>query len=360
MKIFLDESGYTGEDLMNTEQPWFVLTSTILNDTEANALAREFFGGVQAQELKHSKLRKTERGRRRVIECIKALKNLPNKVATSIAHKNYALVSMMVEWWVEPSMRTDGVNLYENGANLGLTNLMYITMLHLQGHQFLKNDLANFQAMMRDRTLESYNTFWRTLNLHFNSAEKAAQDLLVLTLYAEKRLGFKHLLKLPEKIMDIALPTAVVSVAHWRKNSEEPSEVLHDESSSMSREKWLWDQLVGPSVEAKTFAYNGRTMMFPIGVTSTRFLRSEDYLQLQIADIVAGSTAEWCKSKSTEQTSEYTEALEEAGVSQLIFDGLYPSKHVTPKELGTEGSDFNELLDFVSSRIIVPEGHNSD
>ena len=47
MKLFLDESGYTGEDLINVDQPWFVLASTILGDDEAKALSQDIFNLVK-------------------------------------------------------------------------------------------------------------------------------------------------------------------------------------------------------------------------------------------------------------------------------------------------------------------------
>jgi hypothetical protein len=354
MKLFLDESGYTGADLMNVDQPWFVLASTVIEDAEANALLREFFKGVKAHELKHKKLRKTKSGQKRLVEFIKALKSRSDKVATSIVHKKYALVSALVEWWVEPSMHAHGLNMYERGANLGVTNLFYITMVYLEGHQFLHRDLVNFQAMMRERTAESYRTFWTILNLHFDSAKGVTQNLLALPLYAEKHLGFSHLTGLPEKIMDLALPTAFQTVAHWRKKSRALLEVFHDESSGMAREKWLWDQLGNPSVDARTFSHNGGEISFPLGITNTSFPRSNVHPQLQIADLIAGSTAEWCKSKATDNKSEYAQALEDANIANFVSGGIYPSKHVTPEELGTEGSDYSKLLNFVSSIIYAP------
>ena len=40
---FFDESGYTGDDLLNPDQPAFVLAATTLSDKEAAALLSEHF-----------------------------------------------------------------------------------------------------------------------------------------------------------------------------------------------------------------------------------------------------------------------------------------------------------------------------
>jgi uncharacterized protein DUF3800 len=152
MKVFFDESGYTGEDLINKDQPVFVLASTILDDSEAKVIVQDIFKGVQAQELKHSSLKKTFSGQRRLIEFLKVLKQFADKVGTNISHKEYELVCMLVEWWVEPYCHQDGIDLYEKGANIGLSNLIYITLLNVEGKDFLQEHLGNFQKMRKELT----------------------------------------------------------------------------------------------------------------------------------------------------------------------------------------------------------------
>lgn len=355
MKIFFDESGYTGEDLSNKDQPWFVLASTILTDQEALALIRDIFKRVKASELKHNRLRKTLSGQARIAELVRALKQHPGKFGTSIAHKKYVLVSMLVDWWVEPYLHDDGFDLYEKGANIGMCNLIYIILRNVGGLSLFDSTLRDFQKMMRDRTPDAYNSFWRVINLHFNSAsQKALQDILLWLVCGEKKLGYNHLLKIPEGAMDIGLPTAAGSVNFWRKKFSDAFEVIHDESSSMAKLKWLWDQLTNTRIEPATVGYDSRLWSFPLGVTSTEFRRSNDFVQLQLADVIAGCTAEWCYSKSSKIKSSYTDLLDEAGVADLVFHGIYPTSDVTPDELGTNSPDRGSILDFVSSQLEIP------
>jgi len=73
MQIFLDESGYTGEDLKNKDQPIFVLASTNLKEQECRAIFKEVFSGIQAEELKHSTLTKKPSGQERIVNFTKIL-----------------------------------------------------------------------------------------------------------------------------------------------------------------------------------------------------------------------------------------------------------------------------------------------
>jgi hypothetical protein len=45
MYIYLDETGYTGRNIMNPEQPVHVLASTNMSNEEAAELKQRFFSG---------------------------------------------------------------------------------------------------------------------------------------------------------------------------------------------------------------------------------------------------------------------------------------------------------------------------
>ena len=52
MDLFMDEAGYTGPDLVNRDQPVFVLASTVLTEAEARDLLTTCFppgGGARAE-----------------------------------------------------------------------------------------------------------------------------------------------------------------------------------------------------------------------------------------------------------------------------------------------------------------------
>jgi hypothetical protein len=48
VELFLDESGYTGPDLIDAEQPVFTLASTNVGEAEARALLESCFGERQS------------------------------------------------------------------------------------------------------------------------------------------------------------------------------------------------------------------------------------------------------------------------------------------------------------------------
>lgn len=52
----VDESGYTGFDLLNADQPFQGATAIAISDDDATRLIKEHFPKLQAPELKYSSL----------------------------------------------------------------------------------------------------------------------------------------------------------------------------------------------------------------------------------------------------------------------------------------------------------------
>jgi Protein of unknown function (DUF3800) len=54
--IFLDESGFTGQDLLNPHQPIFCIASISLDDATAERYHTELLEHSNAREAKHTRL----------------------------------------------------------------------------------------------------------------------------------------------------------------------------------------------------------------------------------------------------------------------------------------------------------------
>src|SRR6266851_1180784 len=100
LDVYLDESGYTGDDLMNADQPIFVLASAALPADEAAGVIQQYFGTTGLRELKHSVLASRSKGQQMVIEFVRFAKE-SGAFAVEGWHKEYTLVTTMVDFWVE-------------------------------------------------------------------------------------------------------------------------------------------------------------------------------------------------------------------------------------------------------------------
>jgi hypothetical protein len=252
-------------------------------------------------------------------------------------------------------MYKDGYDLYDHGGNIALSNMTYIVLRSLLPENTFREILKRFQIMMRNRTLRNYKLFWNLLYEIYHGSpdpEHPIPQIITYLLGAEMKLGFKHLSYLPEHQLDIAVTCSLLTINHWRTKSEESFEVIHDRSSSMAKEKWIWDAIVNPNVENCMVGYDRRKMKFPLNVEKTLLADSKDHIQLQIADLLAGASFSLIRNKLEPQSEcKYFEELEEAGINEFFIGGLWPTKDVTPESLGTLGDNLGDPNEFIGNLI---------
>lgn len=342
--IFLDEAGFTGEDLINEAQPFFVLASLKLDEQTCQALKQHFFGRVQARELKHSTLSRYGRQQQMVISFLNYLKDNQDVVKISVMDKKFALVCKIVDLIIEPLFYEHGIDLYNKGINIALSNLLFHTLPVFGGTTFFLNLLTSFQEMIRSRSKEAYHAFFSLVFQEYEH-EDLNQELNYLRA-AHHQFGY-DILDIPENALDAALSLALRMMATWRAEISGPITLIHDASSNMSREKHLWDALMDPNLSPATVGYDRRVMTFPIAVETTIFKRSEGWAGLQLADIIAGATARAARwlDKDQDINDEYGRDLASV-ISEIPVLPVLPGTGVTPDELGTTDENAGDLFKY--------------
>ena len=168
----------------------------------------------------------------------------------------------------------------------------------------------------------------------------------------ERSLGPRHLLILPEHSLDVAFSTVDVTAHYWDERVGQPLRFTLDESKYFAESKWIWEALTRSDLPEATFQAGGdERVHYPLNIEATRTADSKQILQLQIADIVAGATAEFCSSRiDPARRSAYTHALVDAGIVALAIGGIWPSTDVTPEEMGTSGMS-GAHLDYIEAQL---------
>jgi hypothetical protein len=165
-------------------------------------------------------------------------------------------------------------------------------------------------------------------------------------------LGLRHITGLPKPVLDLALPGLVFIGHKWRERHEGPWEVVHDQSSNMAKQKWMWDALTSPDLAPAQFQHPSGLAIFPMNVSATRFGDAGEEKQLQICDILAGATSAYLRYADAQNDERaYHEKLSDVGLDKLILGGLWPSTDVTPEELGMRGWDGNIAFDWISQHV---------
>ena len=73
------------------------------------------------------RLIKSKRGQSQIVDFVRALDLNRGNCAFYSYHKQFLFLAFLIDLWLEPMMREDGVNLYEGGRNIALRNVSYLT-----------------------------------------------------------------------------------------------------------------------------------------------------------------------------------------------------------------------------------------
>ena len=349
---YVDETGFTGEDLLDEDQPIFVQATNDFSADEANDLIASCFAGVGSAELKYSRLARGGRHHDKIIALIRALASDPLRVSAWVAHKEYALMTLVVDWWMEPLAYRHGLNLYKDGANHAMANMLYTCLQGFWPPGLRRKLLLHFQRMFRARTRERYEECRTFVEKEKQRVDGDREEILRYFSLSFMLLGFEHVVGVPERVLDIAL-TGLVQLGHaWNERHSGPWAVVHDQSSNMSKQKWIWDAYSAATMPAARFEYPGAVAQFPMNVVQTRFGDSVQEKQLQICDILAGACSAALRfDRDDPQDAAYRDKLREAGIDDLILAGLWPSTDVTPEGLGRKGWDGNIALEWLTEQM---------
>ncbi len=145
--VSMDESGNTGQNLLDPDQPVFALASISLTDEEARQIV-----GQSAEELHFAKMRKSRVGRQRVLDVLGALD--PERAKVVPIHKRFMVTAKIVDQLVEPQARAVGHDGIADGSMLALANLWHLTSGTFCGEDKFERLLRAFVDCVRLRELD--------------------------------------------------------------------------------------------------------------------------------------------------------------------------------------------------------------
>lgn len=327
MHIFCDESGNTGLDLFNADQPLFTLASTNLDADICRQLVAPLLRQGQA-EAKYSKLKGTVRGQNALLELFSSPALTIETVKFYVADKRYYVITHLVDKLIEPTLYELGIDLYENDAHVGLVNVWYSA-----GHYLLPNGhwdrlLRAFVDAMRQRTPRAYSIFDRTLTTAAYAASPENRDFVTGILLARGRLNEFIGVYDDNDIFDPAADVFIALINYWMAQITGSFAVTHDRSKPMARSERRLRAMMVP-VASRTIGYGARQAELPLRISSLDFGNSADYPQLQLADLVAGAAVDCLLAWSgARPQSAYHVAMQGTRLSKLFSGGMLPDGKV--------------------------------
>lgn len=349
--IAFDESGNTGQDLLNPNQPMFSLASVYLSDTEAEEAINILATNV-GQEIKFSNLVRSTTGRQKVLSFLQSPYAKIDKAKTYVIHKRYMVVGKIVDLLIETLAHRDGLNLYEQGCNIALTNMYYTCLPTVCSEAEFTGFLGKFVEMIRKKDENSILAFYKSCEHMYYSAKipEFKNDLAVILKSVEV---IDEVLQASDATqLDPSVTSFVQHCVSWGSCLGCNFDVIYDESKPIRQKEALLSLLMAKDEPEVQVGYDYRKMILPLKATGIKFGDSKKVKQLQIADVIAGASVYWaCGFTEANADRDFCEKLEGHGIKSLVIGCLWPSADVTPQELGTEELGGIDPIEYMTKLI---------
>jgi len=355
--IAFDESGNSGGNLLDSEQPVFVLASVHLSEEVAKEIV-----GSDAKELKFAKLRRSAQGRKRILDILNSPALGAEQVLISGIHKHFMIIAKMVDLLVEPMVHADGIDLYVRGANLGMANMWHFVMPVCIGKKRFEALKIAFVNMIRTARPKNIDRFYSIVDdaIENNSLPGFANDLAMLMV--TRRVAESYTNDWDSSDLDPAIPAFSDHASTWTETLGTEFVIAHDKSKPLAQQQIILEAMMSTKEETLVIGYDRRKKVFPIRAKGIEFRNSSECPQIQVSDIVAGAVAySLGKAFHTEPDSFADELLSTRTLSGPYYP-LWPEVKVTPEELGTDavgGIDANDYVgEYIARRLgeIPPKG----
>jgi len=342
--VYIDESGYTGGDLLNQEQPFQAASAIYISENDAEILIKKHFPRIKANELKYKDLSRNKGNRDRLLALQEDI--LTNfDCVTYICDKKFVLILHFLDYAVEPFYYARGFNFYKDGANYSLASLLYYAGDALLGGNKFTEILKSFQYTIKSKTDSSISTLiskirsanWRKLPEAFGPL--AGGDISCV-----------QAIKCESVSSDAAFIVLQSLISRLEVMINNPYSIKHDKSKNLEQ----YDVALGKLMKhEKNISFKETaitTLNFPLKVTGMEQVESKDYVGVQLADILAGGIIDSSKAITGVKINEYNKKIVDLYEdNQLIH--LLPSLDFKEQKQFRKNTEAGDLINYFSEHF---------
>lgn len=284
--VRIDESGYTGADLMNPDQRFQGACAVRIGNYEAAQLIREHFPKLQAPELKYSSLSRRPNYQKALL-ALQASVLQQHRCVTYVCDKRFLLTMMLLSYVVEPYYYQRGFDFYQDGQHYAMGSLLYRAGPALLGDGALEAILTAFQRAAKEKS--------RVAIVAFVQAVRAARWQELPECLGPLAAGEPECLAAiadPGVTTDAAFVVLQALITQLEAHANGPYAIEHDRSKNLLAYHRLLQRMIGHTAEAEFRHSDIATLRFPLQLTSVTQVDSKDSPAVQVADVLVGAALE--------------------------------------------------------------------
>lgn len=342
-KIYFDEAGNTGADLLNKDQNFFVLCSNNYAKEETEIFFKLF---KNKSELHFVQLKNSEAGRKSIINFLNHPLISENRIILYAADKEFVVITQMVSQLVETFYHKNGMDLHRDNNNIVITQLIYWLSKSSWNKFSFQKLLNHFVKMFRVRDEQSIRLFYNLADEFYDKL--GTEDKNVFFPIVGSKIYIMEILNYADKFtLDITLSCFLALCNSWYDKTNQMFDVIVDNSKQLEYYLEFLNTLQNLKMPEQKVGYGTRTITFPLQINDIKLTSSEDEINIQISDIIASSLAFMSNNKNVKH-ERFVEQIKNSKVSKLKNTMFLGSSTYENANIEYHGEGQN-ILDFFES-----------
>jgi hypothetical protein len=343
--VYMDESGYTGYDLLNVDQPFQAASSLIIDEKTAQHLIKDMFPRSSAKELKHKRLSKYESYWEPLLEIQKRILNDFSGL-TYVCDKKYFLILRFLDDCVEPFFYQNGVNFFKDGQNYALASLLYYTAGTFWGKKQFDDLLYLYQRASKSKTILNIDL----LTDHAKSLIGKELSEFLFPLSRKMESCFKDILK-PNNDTDVVLIVILSLINRLEEIINTGYIIVHDTSNKLEIYKKVIERFIGISENISFKSTKIASFNFTLKLSAVEQKDSKSSFAIQLADLLVGGVIEHCMAlKGIVPKNDYNQRVME-NYNDFNLLHMLPSTDFEENRKFRDNNQNFEFVDFLAEKF---------
>lgn len=342
---YIDESGYTGGDLLDSDQPFMSLSAVFIEPDDADRLKDKYFPNLKAPELKHASLAKRGTYQKPLLaiqrDCLDHYRAI-----SFVVDKRFMSIRKLLDDCIEPVWYGEGIDFNTDGHSLTLASLIYYTAPAFWGEGKLDELLRLFQVASKEKTAGAVNelsAFVRSLGKHKLSDELAP----IAGMHPE----FVESITNEHQNTDISFSLMAGLITQLEKLAGGQYNIVHDTSKSMRRYHEHLKGMIAITDEQHFKISDLCEVKYPLQLQGVREGESHIECGLQLADVLAGGVVAGLKATTGKGVvNAYTSAVNHQYSDHNIMHML-PDLDFAETRQRFAGTEMTASIDHISRKL---------
>ena len=310
--VYLDEAGYTGDNLLEASQPWFVYSSVAIDKETAEDLHREVRSlfRIGTNELKGRLLARSKRGRKAISWLLRACDSRSRFI---IANKEYALAGEFFEYVFEPVVSEGSSLFYGIDFHKFIATLLHVS--YRAEDPYALAILRDFEDVIRNSDTERIETMLS----HIKDVDISSALGSVLVFALCHKENFEREISMSKDIsgkthwgLELSGTSVHWLLEHWGEKFN-ALDAYCDQSKPVRSILPMFDVFIGRKDKAYMpfFEHPGPSYVYNLS-DSLKLVDSKEYPGIQIADVLASSMAYALRKPDEDHSKEWLDITREA------------------------------------------------